>query len=95
MHLDDVLVKTIFVAALRSLHGATGAALPLDVLAVDAGTRVATVRIAAAGAVRLQSALTLCGNYDGRPCALRVLHASSFLGGLAVDSRAFVAPAPA
>jgi hypothetical protein len=86
--LDAVKAKTVLVAALRQLHGATGAAVALDVLRVDAGSH-ALVRVATDGAVRLQSALTLCGSYDGRACALRVVHASSFLAGLAVDSRCF------
>eukprot|EP01137_Pigoraptor_chileana_P032649 Opistho-2@22333 len=85
--IDGPLFKNIVVTAMRQLHGAAGAALPIDVLSVDWERQEALLRSFEQHLPALWGALTLLGTYDQKPCHIEVLQTSSFLLGLACDSR--------
>jgi hypothetical protein len=84
------LFRTVITHALQQLHGQVGAALDVDVTKLDPRTGEAVLRVHAAGMTRLQSALTMLGEYDRRRCQCTVLKTTPFLTGVAVDSRAWV-----
>ncbi|XP_007908840.1 ribonuclease P protein subunit p14 isoform X2 [Callorhinchus milii] len=87
VQLNAVQFKHLIVAALRDLHGEIGAALPVDVLTFEEEILSAILRVQNRGLVKLWSALTLLGCYQGQKCAFRVLQVSPFLLALSGDSR--------
>ncbi|XP_005997812.1 ribonuclease P protein subunit p14 [Latimeria chalumnae] len=82
--------KQLIIAALKELHGETGAALPFDVLTFEEKTTSAIVRVYSSGLVKLWSAITLLGYYQNQKCAIRVTQVSPFLLALSGNSREFV-----
>uniref|UniRef100_A0A8C5QP17 Ribonuclease P/MRP subunit p14 n=1 Tax=Leptobrachium leishanense TaxID=445787 RepID=A0A8C5QP17_9ANUR len=85
--LNAAQFKLLIVNALRTLHGEVGSSLPLDLLKYNEDTLCAILRISSRGLVKLWSALTLCGRYQHRECAFRVIQTSPFLLALAGNSR--------
>eukprot|EP00731_Ephydatia_muelleri_P016560 Em0009g984a len=90
--LDSKQFKAIIVHSLQTLHGQVGAAVPVDILqchSQSASTLTSIIRIPYHELVKVWSALTLLGTYNGFVCIIKVERASPSLLSLALSSRAF------
>ncbi|XP_041350232.1 ribonuclease P protein subunit p14-like [Gigantopelta aegis] len=79
--------KSTIVAAVKQVFGEIGSSFVFDILQYWEQKREAIIRVRYSDFVKLQSSLTMCGFYSGKPCAFRLLQVSSHLIGLAVNSR--------
>ncbi|XP_068109846.1 ribonuclease P protein subunit p14-like isoform X2 [Hyperolius riggenbachi] len=85
--LTAVQCKTLFLSALKELHGEVGASFPLDVLKYEEDTLSAILRIHSSGFVKLWTSLVLVGQYQNHECCIRVIQVSPFLLALSCNSR--------
>ncbi|KAG8550289.1 hypothetical protein GDO81_026946 [Engystomops pustulosus] len=83
-------MKLFIVSALKDLHGAAGASIPLDLLKYDENNLSAILRVKNSGFVKLWTSLTLLRQCHGHQCSVRVLQTSPFLLALAGNSRELV-----
>jgi hypothetical protein len=84
----ETLYRDAITAALRSLHGAIGGAVPFEILRVWP-SGVGIVKLSAEDFSKFHASLTCMNDYDGHECSLRLQASSPFLASLAVDSRQF------
>ncbi|XP_033885611.1 ribonuclease P protein subunit p14-like isoform X2 [Acipenser ruthenus] len=87
IRLNAAHFKQLIISSLRELYGEIGAALPFDVLKFEENTLSAVLRVYSSALVRLWSALTLLGGYQGQPCGVRVVQVTPFLLALSGNSR--------
>lgn len=84
--LDDNQYKFFILQALKETLGQVGAATHVDLLSLNKG--IGLVRIPSVNYEKVWAALTLYGTTpSGKRCAFRVMKASPFLMGMALDSR--------
>ncbi|KAK9709567.1 Ribonuclease P protein subunit p14 [Basidiobolus ranarum] len=86
--IDELLLRSLIVQSLNTLHGLVGSAMQVDVLSFK--DLVGILRVANDDLPALWSALTLYqGTHNGVDIQIRVLSVSAYLLGLASDSRSW------
>jgi len=88
--LDAREFKTCLLHALRTLFGASGAAMEAHVIRHDGVRGAGVVCVWTSEAEKVRSALTLVGEVDGQPCRFEVCQESTCLLGLASNSDNFL-----
>lgn len=82
-----VYFKKNIISALNQLFGEVATAVNIDILKYDPINRRATLRVPKSHYIKLRNSLTLCGTYEGEPCAYKIHKASPLLLSLQGDSR--------
>lgn len=82
-----VYFKKNIISALNQLFGEVATAVNIDILKYDPINRRSILRVPKTHYIKLRTSLTLCGIYEGEPCAYRIHKASPLLLALQGDSR--------
>ncbi|KAJ8924030.1 hypothetical protein NQ315_006807 [Exocentrus adspersus] len=85
--ITGVYFKKNIVSAVNQLFGEVAAAVNIDILKYNSANRRAVLRVPKTHYIKLRSSLTLCGKFEGHPCAYTVHKATPLLLALQGDSR--------